>query len=207
MSTAAPYRSRRADTRPSRPRRILRRRRGARGPDAPHPAARRRRQSAGPRRRRDGELRRPPLRHPLRDELGGGAPPLPRRRLRPAPPRALPAVLRGGVERDPRGRAPRRAGRDRRGLPRPGHGRPDVHGRPGRRRGGADVGAGGDLTLVLPRRLDLEGRLQGGIRPPQAGRDHGRAAGEGGTASWRRFPFGRCRASAPRQSSGSRQPA
>ena len=123
VSTAAPYRSPRADTRPSRPRRLLRRRRGARGPDAPHPAARRRRQPAGPRRRRDGELRRAAVRNPLGDELGRGAPALPRGRLRAAAAHALPAVLGGGLERDPRGRSPGRAGRDRRGLPRPRHGR------------------------------------------------------------------------------------
>ena len=52
--------------------------------------------------------------------------------------------------------------------------------RTGRRRGGADIGARRDVALVLARRLDVEGRLQGRLRPAQAGRDHGRAAREGG---------------------------
>ena len=102
-------------------------------------------------------------------------------RVRAAAPCALPAVLGGGVERDPRGRATRRAGRDRRGLPRSRHRRPCVHGRPRGRGGSADVRPRRDVPVVLARRLDVEGRLQGRLRPPQAGRDHGRAAGEGGT--------------------------
>ena len=39
---------------------------------------------------------------------------------------------------------------------------------------------GSHVALVLARRLDVEGRLQGRVRPPQAGRDHGRPAGPGG---------------------------
>ena len=57
---------------------------------------------------------------------------------------------------------------------------PHVHGRARRRRGGADLGARRDVALVLARRLDVEGRLQGRLGPAQAGRDHGRAAGQGG---------------------------
>ena len=58
---------------------------------------------------------------------------------------------------------------------------PAVPRREGGRRGSADIGARRDLALVLARRLDVEGRLQGRLRPTQAGRDHRRAAGEGGT--------------------------
>ena len=99
----------------------------------------------------------------------------PRDRLRPATPRALPPVLQRGLGSDRGGRAARRAHRDRRGLPRPGQRGLVVRrcpqagrGRPGRR-------PGHDLALVLARRLDLQGGLQGRLRPTQAGRHHRRA--------------------------------
>ena len=85
--------------------------------------------------------------------------------------------------RDPGGRAAGRAGRDRRGLSRSRLGDRVVRRRPQGRPGGADVGAGRDVAVVLARRLDLEGRLQGRLRPAQAGWDHRRAAGTGGPLS------------------------
>jgi hypothetical protein len=42
---------------------------------------------------------------------------------------------------------------------------------------GAGRGARLDVALVLARRLDVEGRLQGRLRPPQAGRHHRRPPG------------------------------
>ena len=83
----------------------------------------------------------------------------------------------------------------------------DVHRRPGGGRGGADVGPRRDVALVLARRLDVEGRLQGRLRPPQAGRDHRRAAREGGALPGAVSRCARCRASARRPSCGSRRPA
>ena len=94
-------------------------------PVAADDAPRRRRRPARARCRRDGELRRAPLRDPLGDELRRGAPPVPGDDLRPPAPRALPPVLAGGLGGDRGGRAARRADRDRRGLPRPRQCRPD----------------------------------------------------------------------------------
>ena len=107
------------DRRPPRPGRVLRRRRGAREPRAAGRAARRRRRSARPRRRRDRELRRAALRGRLGDVVRRGAPPLPPGGLRPPARRALPRVLARGLVDRARDRADGRAGRDRRGLPRP----------------------------------------------------------------------------------------
>ena len=51
-----------------------------------------------------------------------------------------------------------------------------------RARGGrANVGARRHVAFVLARRLDVEGRLQGRLRSPEARRDHGRAARQGGS--------------------------
>ena len=49
-----------------------------------------------------------------------------------------------------------------------------------RRRGGADGGARRHLAVVLARGRHLEGRREGGERPAQAGRDHGRPPGPRG---------------------------
>ena len=145
-------------------------------PELKRAPARRRRRPARPRRRRDRELRRAPLRDPLRDELRRGAAPLPAGRLRAAARPALPRVLARGLADDPRRDADRGAGRDRRGLPRHRRGR---RGRLARgaegRRGGADVGARGDEPLLLARRGHVQGGREGRLRPAQAGRAHRRA--------------------------------
>ena len=169
-----------ADPRPPRSRRVLRGGRGARGPVAPRPAARGGRRPSGARRRGDGELRRAAVRDPLGDECGRGHAPLPRGGLRPAPPQPLPAVLAGRLVDDRRGRSPRRAHRARRGLPRPRLGADVVlrGATPGG--GGAGRGPRRYVPLLLTGRVDGKGRLQGRLRAPQAGRDHGRAPGTGG---------------------------
>ena len=92
-------------------------------PELKKRAADRRRRPARPRRRRDGELHGARLRDPLGDVVRRGAAPLPARRLRPAADVALPRLLARGLVARPRDGADRRAGRDRRGLPRPRRGR------------------------------------------------------------------------------------
>ena len=73
-----------------------------------------------------------------------------------------------------------------------------------RRAGGADVGPGRDVALLLARRLDLEGRLQGRLGPAQARRHHGRAHRGARRGSSRRSRCARCPGSAPRPRNGSR---
>ena len=74
--------------------------------------------------------------------------------------------------RDPGGGAARRAGRDRRGISRSRHGCLELHGGSGCGGGGSDLGPGRNVAVVLARSLDVEGRLQGGVGPAQARRDH-----------------------------------
>ena len=140
------------DPRAPRPRRVLRGRRGAREPGAARQAARRRRRPAQPRRRLDRELRGAEVRHPLGDERGRGAPALPDRRLPAAAARALPAVLARRVGHDRRDRPARRAHGNRRGLPRPRHGRIRLHARTRSRVRDPDRGAREDEPDVLARR-------------------------------------------------------
>src|SRR3954451_3871266 len=163
------------DRGPPRPGRVLCRRRGAGGPRAPPRPPRRRGRPERPRRRRDGELRRARLRDPVGDGGGRGTPPLPACGL-PAPAaRALPRLLARGVVDDPRDRADSRAGRHRRGLPRPRRGRAVVRRRARTRGGGARGGACADAPVVLTRRRDIEGGRQDRLRPAQARRPDRRA--------------------------------
>ena len=105
---------------------------------------------------------------------------MPGDRVRPAAPCVVPPVLQSRLGSDRGGRAARRAHRDRRGLPRSGQRGLVVRRRPpgGRSRSGRR--SGNDLALVLARRRDLQSRLQGRLRPTQAGRHHGRAGRERG---------------------------
>ena len=88
----------------------------------------------------------------------------------------LPRVLARGLVDRARDRADRRAGRDRRGLPRSRRARAGLRRRPRARRGRPRRREGAHAALVLARRRDLEGRGEGRVRPPQAGRPHGRPA-------------------------------
>ena len=88
----------------------------------------------------------------------------------------LPGVLARGLDDRARDRALGRAGRNRRGLSRPGRARSRVRRRAGACRGGAGGRQGAHEAFVLARRRHLEGRGQGRLRPTQAGRAHGRAA-------------------------------
>ena len=69
--------------------------------------------------------------------------------------------------------------------------------------GGADVGARGHEPLLLARRRADEGGREGRVRPPQAGRDHGRPGRAPRRASSPRSRSARSRASgrAPRSAS------
>ena len=165
-----------SDRRARRPGCLLRRRRGTRRPEPALEAARRRRRPAGPRGRRDRELCRAPLRHPLRDELRGGSAPLPERGLRASTPRPLPRALAERLVDDPRGRAGRRADRDRRGLSRPDRPGGRLPRGPATRRGDPDGRARHDEPDVLTRDLELQGRREDRERPAQARRDHRRSA-------------------------------
>ena len=62
---------------------------------------------------------------------------------------------------------------------------------PTRCAGGGRAGA----ALLLPRGRHVQGGGQGGLRPRQARRGDGGAAGRGGRASWRRCRCARCRVS------------
>ncbi len=184
------------DRRASRPRRVLRRRRGARGPEPAPGPARRRRRPGGARGRRHRQLRRAGLRHPLGDVGGGGPPPLPARRLRAAAPRPLPRLLAGGLVAGPRDGADRRAGRDRRGLPRPRRDRTVVRRRKSARRSRSGGDPCAHPALVLARRRHLEGGGEGRLRPAQAAWFDCRAARGAKPPSSLRSPHASCPASA-----------
>ena len=169
-----------AHSRAPRSRRILRRGRGARGSVAPLATARRGWRPARAWRRRDRELRRAPLRDPVRDERGRSPAPLSGGRLRPAAPQPLPAVLERGLGGGRRRGAARRADGTRRGVPRPRQRPHVVRRRTPARRGGAGRRPRCDLALLLPRRLDGEGGVQDRVGPAEAGRHHGRPAGDRG---------------------------
>ena len=74
--------------------------------------------------------------------------------VRPPAPLALPRLLARGLVDGPRDRPDGRAGRDRRGLPRPRRGRAGLRRRARARRGGAGRRAGPHAPLVLARRRD-----------------------------------------------------
>ena len=113
----------------------------------------------------------------------------PHGRLRPPAACALPRVLARGLVDRPRDRADRRAGRDRRGVPRPRRGGAGLRRRPRARRGGAGGRPGPDAALVLARRRDLEGRREGRLRPAQARRPDGRPARAARRAFLAPFPI------------------
>ena len=102
----------------------------------------------------------------------------PRGGLRPAAPHALPRLLAGGLDGDPRGRADRRAHRARRGLPRPRRGRARTSSPRGAspRRCRPPCAARPRLTCSLGV-ATVQGRREGRLRPAQAGRAHRRPAG------------------------------
>ena len=195
------------DSRPPRPGCLLRRRGGAGAARAAAEAARRRRRPARARRRLDRELRRAALWDPLRDELRRGAPALPERRLRPPSPHALPRVLAGRLGVGARGRPARRAHRARRGLPRLHGARGGLLARTRRRRGRADLGARRDEPVLLARCRADEGGREGRLRPPQAGRNHGRSGRHRGALPRARSPSACSPGSARARRSGSPRPA
>ena len=88
-------------------------------------------------------------------------------------------VLAGRLERRTGRRADGRAHRSRRGLPRPHGGGSRVQRRAGGGGGRAGCRTRVDAAHRVPRRLDREGRRQGGERPAQARRADGRAARAG----------------------------
>ena len=163
-----------------RPRRLLRGGRGAGGPGAAREAARRRGRPARPRRRLDRELRRAAVRDPIGHERRRGAPALPAGGVPPAATRPLPPVLARRLGHDRGDRPPDRAHRDRRGLPRPRPGRARLRARTRGRVGDPDLRARDDEPHLLARGLDVEGRLQDRVRPPEARRHHRRPPGKRG---------------------------
>ena len=126
---------------------------------------------------------------------GGGASPLPARRVPPPQARALPPVLARRVGHDRRDRPADRAHGDRRGLPRPRHGRLRLHAGSGHRLGDPDSRARTDEPDVLARGRHLEGRVQDRLRPAEARRNHRRPSRHAKRGSWRRSPSASCPAS------------
>ena len=122
----------------------------------------------------------------------------PHGRVRAAADVALPRVLARGLVDRARDRAHGRAGRDRRGLPRPRRGRTGLRRRARARRGGAGGRPRPHAPLVLARGRDLEGRREGRLRPAQARRADGRAARAARRASSRRSRFACCPGVGPR---------
>ena len=138
------------DRRPSRPRRVLRGRRGARESRAARAAADRRRRSAGTRCRRDRELRRTKVRHPLGDELPPRRSAAVRTRSSCDPATRSTASTRARLVDGARHRPDGRADGPRRGISRSRRGRARLPRGARGRRGGADGRSRGtSLTCSL----------------------------------------------------------
>ena len=145
-----------------------------------------------PRGRLDRLLRGAPLRGGQRHADLGGLAPLPAGRLPPPRHRAVRARVGADHGDPPPLHRPRRAGLDRRGVPRrdrqrPGAGPGEAIGRKLKQAIRDETGAHG-----LGRRRHLEARGQGRLRHAQAGRPRGRRARDGGGVPGARCRCGGC---------------